>query len=269
MYIYGARPYRRQQAQDSMPTIKQIIEKPDTFEGKCFAWFIQTLIIISIVSFSIETLPDLSEGTRQVLRITEIVCVLIFTVEYLARLIVATEKRKFIFSFYGIIDFIAIAPFYLSVGLDLRSLRALRLFRILRILKFARYNKAITRLGKAFRIAREELVLFLAAAVIIVYLAAVGIYYFENAVQPEAFSSIFHSLWWAVATLTTVGYGDVVPVTAGGRTFTFLVLLVGLGVISMPAAIVASALSKVREQEASQDSGNHPEKPEGLPPGEQ
>jgi voltage-gated potassium channel len=235
-----------------MPSIKSIIERPDTTAGRCFAWCIQMLIVVSIVSFSIETLPDLSDRTRTLLQRTEVVCVLLFTAEYIARLVVASSRRQFVFSFYGIIDFIAIAPFYLSTGLDLRSLRAFRLFRILRILKFARYNKAIIRLGKAFQIAREELVLFLCAALIIVYLAAVGIYYFENTLQPDKFASIFHSLWWAVATLTTVGYGDVYPITVGGRIFTFLIQLVGLGVISMPAAIVASALSKVRENDTVQ-----------------
>jgi voltage-gated potassium channel len=85
--------------------------------------------------------------------------------------------------------------------------------------------------------------------VILLFLAAVGIYYFENQAQPERFRSVFHSLWWAVATLTTVGYGDVYPITAGGRIFTFFVLLIGLGIVSVPAGLVSSALSKAREFE--------------------
>ena len=98
-------------------------------------------------------------------------------------------------------------------------------------------------------IAREEVVLFLCAAGIVLYLAAVGIYYFENETQPKVFASVFHSLWWAVSTLTTVGYGDVYPVTLGGKIFTFFVLLIGLGIVSVPAGLVASALSKAREME--------------------
>ncbi|NAX22288.1 potassium channel family protein, partial [Vibrio sp. V39_P1S14PM300] len=102
---------------------------------------------------------------------------------------------------------------------------------------------------QAFKIAKEELALFLAVSLIVLYLASVGIYYFENPVQPEVFSSIFHSLWWAVATLTTVGYGDIYPITPGGKVFTFFVLIVGLGIVSIPAGLVASALSKAREMD--------------------
>jgi len=92
-------------------------------------------------------------------------------------------------------------------------------------------------------------VLFLFSAMIILYLAGVGIYHFEYPAQPDAFSSVFHSLWWAVATLTTVGYGDIYPITTGGKIFTFFILIVGLGIVSIPAGLVASALSKAREME--------------------
>jgi voltage-gated potassium channel len=120
---------------------------------------------------------------------------------------------------------------------------------LIRILKLARYSDAILRFHRAFLIAKEEILLFFFVTVIVLYLAGVGIYYFENEAQPEAFSSVFHSLWWAVATLTTVGYGDIYPVTAGGKFFTFIVLLIGLGIVSVPAGLVASALSKAREIE--------------------
>ena len=107
-------------------------------------------------------------------------------------------------------------------------------------------------------IAREELILFACATMLILYFAAIGIYYFEHEAQPEAFSSVFDGLWWAVATLTTVGYGDVFPVTAGGRFFTFIVLITGLGVVAVPTGLIASALSRAREEErraAADDPG--------------
>lgn len=232
-----------------MSSLKLIVEQSDTKSGKAFDIFIQCLIVFSLITFSIETLPNLSVNAKDILRTLEIVIVSIFTIEYVARLVVADNKRAFVFSFFGIIDLLAILPFYLSTGIDLRSLRAFRLLRLVRILKLVRYSAAIRRFHTAFLIAKEELALFLFTALIILYLAGVGIYYFEFPAQPDVFSSIFHSLWWAVATLTTVGYGDIYPITVGGKLFTFVVLIVGLGVVSIPAGLVASALSQAREME--------------------
>jgi voltage-gated potassium channel len=121
--------------------------------------------------------------------------------------------------------------------------------RLLRILKLARYSGAIVRFQRAVALAREELLVFLGIAVMLIYLSAVGIYYFEREAQPEQFASVFHSLWWAVVTLTTVGYGDAFPVTLGGRMFTFAVLMAGLGIVAVPTGLLASALARVREEE--------------------
>ncbi len=157
------------------------------------------------------------------------------------------------FNFYGLVDLAAILPFYIASGIDLRSIRVLRMLRLFRILKLARYSRAINRFHLAFRIAKEEVVLFISASLtllyIYIYISAVGIYYFERQAQPEAFASVFHALWWAIATLTTVGYGDVYRVTVGGRVFTAIVLVIGLGVVAVPAGLVASALSEARKLE--------------------
>lgn len=214
------------------------------------------MILLSLISFSIETLPGLSPQTQMVLNWIERITVLFFTVEYALRLFVSDHKIRFIFSFFGIIDLLAILPFYISVGLDLRSIRAIRFIRIFRILKLARYNKALQRFHRAFIIAWEELVLFLMTTLILLYIFAVGIYFFENQAQPESFSSIFHSLWWAVATLTTVGYGDVFPITVGGKIFTFIILMLGLGVVSVPSGMIASTLSEARDQEDKPKPGS-------------
>lgn len=239
-----------------MPTLKRIIEGSDTWIGRSFDVFIQTVIVISLITFSIETLPELSQTTRTILRFAEIVTVVIFTAEYLLRLYVADRKLSFVFSFFGLVDLLAILPFYIATGVDLRSVRAVRLFRIFRILKVVRYSAAIRRFHRALLIAKEEIVLFALVAALLLYLSAVGIYYFENEAQPEVFSSVFHSLWWSVCTLTTVGYGDVYPVTTGGKIFTFVVLATGLGIISVPAGLVASALSKARELEDEESGSN-------------
>jgi len=197
----------------------------------------------------LETVPDINQQYGAVLRVTEVILVGIFTLEYLLRIYVADKKLAFVFSFFGLIDLLAILPFYLATGLDLRSVRVFRLLRLFRVLKLLRYSDAINRFHRALVIAKEELVLFSCVTLIMVYLAAVGIYYFENAAQPENFKSIFHSLWWSVATLTTVGYGEVYPITIGGKVFTFFVLMLGLGVVAVPTGLVSSALAQVRAED--------------------
>jgi len=237
-----------------MSNLKSIVEERTNVAGRIFDFTIQLLIVLSLISFSVETLPDLSAESKQLLRKIEIFTVSVFTVEYLLRIIVADKKLRFIFSFYGLIDLAAILPFYLATGLDLRSLRVIRLFRLFRAFKLVRYSRAVQLFHRAFLISKEELVLFLIACLMMLYIAAVGIYYFENQTQPETFSSVFSSLWWSVVTLTTVGYGDVYPITIGGRIFTFFLLIVGVSTIAIPSGIIASALGRAREIVSDEDS---------------
>ena len=230
--------------------LKTLIDKTDTTAGRVFNLFIQSLIVLSIITFSIETLPDLEDNTKDVLFYIELFIVIIFTIEYLLRIHIAEKKRDYIFSFYGIVDFIAIIPFYISLGIvDLGSLRILRMLRLFRVFKLVRYNKAMRRFNGAFQIVKEELVLFGIVTFMLLYIGAVGIYYFENESQPEQFQSIFHSFWWAVTTLTTVGYGDVYPITIGGRLFTFIILMIGLGIVAVPACLLSAALTQVKIEE--------------------
>lgn len=225
--------------------------------GRFFELLLLTVIAISSVAMGIETMPDLPMWARSALAILDTVFVAIFTVEYVLRIVVAPSKRHYIFSFYGIIDLLSILPFYVGLVLgrsvlDLKLARALRLFRLLRMFKLARYTKATDRLVRAWKIVREEVVVFGAASVIVLYVCAMVIYQFENPAQPEAFSSVFAAMWWAAITLTTVGYGDIYPVTAMGRIFTVLMLLVALGIIAIPTGLVSSALTSLRGQEEAE-----------------
>ena len=232
-----------------MTLLKQIVEETDTRMGKVFDLTIQILIVVSAVSFAIETLPGLSSTTIRLLAISEAVIIGVFTAEYLLRFYFSQKKLSFVFSFYGLIDLAAVLPFYLALGLDLRSLRIFRLARLAILLKIFRFSKAARRFQLAFKLVKEELLVFGLFSLALIYLSAVGIYHFEHAAQPEVFVSVFDGIWWATVTLTTVGYGDVVPITTGGKVFTFFVFIVGLSMIAVPSGLVASALSKVRELE--------------------
>ena len=226
--------------------MKKILEK--LLLKKRVTLFFQILIVISVISFSIETLPDLTEKSKIILRYVEFIIIIFFTLEYLARIYITEKKLKFIFSFYGIIDLFAILPFYLSTWLDLRSLRILRFFRLFRLFKLLRYSKAINNFKKTILSIKEELVLFSILTLMLLYLAAVWIYYFENEDQPENFRSIFDSLWWAVATLTTVWYGDVYPITAWWKAFTFLILMIWLWIVAIPTGLIAGAIDNHNEE---------------------
>lgn len=219
-------------------------------ESNLFSVIIQFLILLSISLLALETMPSVRKRYIDSFHIIEIIFTVIFTFEYLARVFASQKKLKFIFSFYGLVDLISVLPSILAFGiLDFRFFRSLRLIRVFRVLKLARYNKAVERLKGAFVDIKEELLVFSALALIILFISASGIYYFENQAQPEVFKSIPHSLWWAVATLTTVGYGDVYPVTAGGKIFTSVILFIGLSLVTVPTGLFASAFSKENTEE--------------------
>lgn len=252
--------------------LKLLINHPESRSGRVFELTIQVLIVASMIAFSVETIPTLPAYVRHGLFLFEAVSVAVFTFEYALRVMAAERKHRFVFSFFGVIDVLAVLPFYITLiagasgGVDLRTLRAFRLLRLFRVFKLVRYSRAIRRFQRAFGAAREEIILYLCLTAILLYFSAVGIYQFEHEAQPEAFSSVFSSLWWAVTTLTTVGYGDVYPVTPGGRLFTFLVLMAGLGVVSVPAGLVAAALENARahEDERSPDDDLDDEKADGV-----
>ena len=226
--------------------IKYIIEEIDTPLARGFDLCIQLLIFYSLICLTIETLPNLSEGQLLFFHYNEIALVAIFTIEFLMRLWVTDDKLKYLRSPYALIDIAAILPFYIGLGTDMRALRALRFIRLIRILKIARYAKSLDRYYKAFHEIKVDLVLFTAVTLLLLYISSVGIYHFEHAAQPEVFKSIFDGMWWSVATLTTVGYGDIYPITMGGKLFTFVILMLGLGAVAVPTGLVATALTNAR-----------------------
>ena len=213
--------------------------------------FIQILIIISIINFTVQTLPNINPTYQKVSNSIEVVSVFFFSLEYFLRLLSSKKPFKFIFSFFGIVDLLAILPFYLTLGADLKSLRAVRLFRLLRLLKFLRYGDTLKNLKQSFDNVKKELTLFSAATLLLIYFSSVGIYFFENEAQPDAFSSVFNAMWWSVATLTTVGYGDIYPITTGGKIFSTFIVFIGLGLVAVPTGLIASSLTQALNKKSS------------------
>lgn len=218
-------------------------------ERPVVAFFLVVLILFSAATVPLETLPDLSPAVIEFLHLAEWFVVAVFTVEYLMRLYAAEHRLRFIFSWYGLVDLLAILPFYLAFSYDFRILRLLRVFRLFRLFKLTRYNHALSRMWRAFVESKEELAVSLLILTMAIYFAAFGIFYFEHDTQPDKFTSIVDALWWAVATVTTVGYGDIYPITIGGRLFTFLLLIASLGLVAAPTGIFASALLSIRSDE--------------------
>ena len=212
------------------------------------------LIILNVIAVMLETVDTIAARHRAAFVAFEVFSVSVFTLEYLARLWVSVERGgdyahglwgrlRYAFTPLALVDLLAIAPFYLGLYLDL-DLRWLRMLRLLRVFKLTRYSAALNAL---MDVIREELGVITAAILILLVmmvLAAGGIYLFEHEAQPESFASIPGALWWAVTTLTTVGYGDVTPVTTGGRVFGGVVMLIGIVMVALPAGILASALSE-------------------------
>lgn len=227
---------------------KVVIEN-DSKSGRLFDIFIQILIILSLLSFSIETLPNLDSRYQTIINHFEIFSVIIFSIEYILRIFLIKPFWKYTFSFFGIIDILAILPFYLSTGVDLRSIRIFRLFRLFRVFKLLKYNTALERISIAFKEIKNELVIFMVATIFLLYISAVGVYYFENPLQPEKFKSIFHTLWWSVTTVTPLGHGDMSLLTFGGKLFTTIMVFIGMGMVAIPTGLLASAFSKTYKKD--------------------
>lgn len=213
----------------------------------------QVVVLYSIVTFTLETEPQLTG--LEFFYYSEVAVTLFFAGEYLLRIALAEDRWGYIKSFFGVVDFMATAPMILTFGLvDLRFARIIRLLRLLRLLKFIRYSRSSTLLIRAVQSVRGELMVFMFCILGIVYSAAVGIYFFEAEAQPEHFGSITRSMWWSVVTLTTVGYGDVTPITAAGKMFTVIILMLGLGVVAIPSGLIASAMMRLRVDQGPEES---------------
>ena len=226
--------------------LHEIIYEADTPNGKLFDIILILTIIASILLVMLESVESFDKDYHNFLNISEWIITVLFSIEYIARIISIKKPQKYIFSFYGIIDLLATIPKYLSlifVGTHaLVALRALRLLRIFRILKLTRYLGASKTLASALKASRIKIAVFLFVVILLTVVLGTIMYLVEGPVN--GFTSIPYSMYWAIVTLTTVGYGDISPHTPIGQFIASIVMILGYGIIAIPTGIVTAEMAK-------------------------
>lgn len=234
--------------------ILKISDKKGSLSWK-FDVFLITVILLNVLVTIIETVEDIYKQYRLFIDPFNWFSVIFFTIEYLLRVWTIVEvaryrhpvlgRLKFMLSPLAIIDLMAFLPFYLPfLGFDLRFVRLLRIFRLFRVFRVAKYIKAIDAIRHVIRQKKEELLVSLMFVAFLLIISSCIIYYVEHDAQPDAFSSIPATMWWSIATLTTVGYGDVYPITPLGRFLGSIIAVLGVGLFAIPTGILASGFSE-------------------------
>lgn len=249
--------------------LHSIIYEADTPLGKLFDLILLVLIVLSIIFVMLESVKGLSAETYRLLYYAEWVITIFFTFEYIARIISIKKSSSYIFSFYGIIDLLSTLPLYLSFFITgssaLLAVRALRLLRVFRILKISRYIGESNKLAKAIRDSRAKILVFLFAVFVLCIIMGSIMYLIEG--EKSGFKSIPISVYWCIVTLTTVGYGDIAPVTPLGQFLAAIIMIMGYGIIAVPTGIVSAEYTQHQTSEVhlnTQSCGrcnenNHPD----------
>tara|TARA_B110000211_G_scaffold92621_1_gene107983 strand:- start:125 stop:976 length:852 start_codon:yes stop_codon:yes gene_type:complete len=219
-----------------------IIYEADTPMGKLFDVVLLILILVSVILVMLESVTSIDTHYHDLLYFGEWVITIFFTIEYILRIITVKKASNYIFSFYGIIDFLSTIPLYLSFILAgsnaLLAVRALRLLRVFRILKITRYMGEANKLNKALRDSKPKIFVFLFAVLILSIIAGTIMYLVEG--EQSGFVSIPISVYWCIVTLTTVGFGDIAPVTPLGQFIAAIIMIMGYGIIAVPTGIVSA-----------------------------
>lgn len=244
--------------------------EPGTAESgwaKAIDVLITLIIIVNLTVLIIDTVPDIPLYYRQNFYLLEVFTVLFFTIEYMLRIWIAPVTEVYsrfkrprvglVLSFYGIVDLLAILPFYLNFIFGL-NYYYLMVFRLFRIFKLFRYFTALQLLGRVFRAKFQELMFALFFIIIMLIFVSFLMFYVENKAQPEVFRSIPETMWWGIITLTTVGYGDMHPITPVGKFLGGIIALMGIGLFALPAGILAGGFStelqKIAQEDTEKDS---------------
>ncbi len=230
--------------------LHEIIYEADTSEGKLFDVILLIAIIASILLVMLESVESFDAKYHDALYIGEWIITILFSIEYILRIISIKKPLKYVFSFYGIIDFLSTIPIYFSfifVGSQgLVALRALRLLRVFRILKLARYIGASNKLLLALKASRAKIAVFLFFVLIVCIILGTVMYMIEGA--ENGFTNIPKSIYWAIVTLTTVGFGDIAPQTPLGQLIASVIMILGYSIIAIPTGIVSSEMSKTANE---------------------
>lgn len=233
--------------------LRQVIFEANTPAGKAFDICLLICISLSVLTVMLESVTDFRQEYGDALRITEWVFTGLFTIEYVLRLLTFGHRRAYAVSFFGVVDLLAILPAYLSLFVggaqSLAVIRSLRLLRIFRVLKLIQFLGEARMLHAALKASCRKIVVFLGAVMILVLIVGSFMYLVEG--SENGFDSIPHGIYWAIVTLTTVGYGDIAPQTVLGRVLASMVMITGYGVIAVPTGIVTSELASLWRQTAS------------------
>lgn len=245
-----------------------IIFESDTPAGKAFDVILLIAILLSILAVMLESVQDIRRQYSEELIAIEWAFTILFTVEYGLRIYSARRRWHYIRSFYGIIDFIAIIPTYLTLLVAgaqyVMVVRGLRLLRIFRILKLAHFLGEAETLKRALKNSVAKITIFIGAIVIVIFIIAATMYMIEG---PEnGFTSIPMSVYWAIVTLTTVGYGDIVPQTVVGKALASMLMILGYGIIAVPTGIMSSEITKADAEQIRQGNSRKNPSPAKRPP---
>lgn len=233
--------------------LHEIIFEADTPAGKIFDVALILAILASVVVVILSTLPSArADPYRTVFLILEWVFTGLFTVEYLLRIVVVRSPWRYATSFYGVIDLLAILPAFIGLvvpgGERLLVVRTLRLLRIFRVFKLARYLTEATALRRALLVSRHKIAVFITTVLIVILIASAMMHIVEGNSGNEAFDSMPSAMYWAIITMTTVGYGDITPITAAGKAMTAVLVLVGYSMIIIPTGILSAEMAETRRR---------------------
>lgn len=236
----------------------QDTKKEDDIELNKFEWFANGLIVLWLFVFTLTTFKNLGEDFSRIVFYLNNAIMILFVVEYLVRIILAPDKRAYLFSFMGIVDFCVCLPaLALIFHWDWAFIDVLRLARILALFELGRrFQKPFADLQIVFHLVKHEFIIFITVMGSLLYITAMGVYYTEHSVQPEKFASFGDGLWFAIVTLSTTGYGYIYPITPAGRIFTGCIIFIGMLSIAISMGMVTSAFSSVRSSGSSKISAS-------------